>query len=285
MDARCPLCTTLFQTERTGVQYCPNCGQQVNVAATTGPVSSGPGPNFSGEGAPPSSGGARGPTPWEERKTRGVVNAFVETVKQVVAGPVAFFYGARTTAPLTDAVLFAWVIAVISGILSVPFNFLRFRAISPDSLTDVFHKLNVDPEVQRKLTQAFAEGANISTGRMLTAVAVQLLLAPVFILIGAAIVHLFCLMFGAAKNGYGATARAVCYAYVPILFGFIPGINVITSVWSLVLLGIGIAGLQQTSAGKAVGVVLTPFLLCCCCTCLGVMAFVGAIAAAAGAAH
>ncbi len=31
MDARCPRCSTVFTTDRSGIQFCPNCGQQVDV--------------------------------------------------------------------------------------------------------------------------------------------------------------------------------------------------------------------------------------------------------------
>ena len=35
MDARCPRCSTVFTTDRSGIQFCPNCGQQVDVPEPT----------------------------------------------------------------------------------------------------------------------------------------------------------------------------------------------------------------------------------------------------------
>src|SRR3954471_3592250 len=106
MDARCPLCTAVFQTDRTGVQFCPNCGQQVNVADTSPAAAAPPnprpaaaGPNF-GMGPPPPGGsppgGPREPTPWERRGELGFFAGFFGTLKEVAFNPVGFFGRART---------------------------------------------------------------------------------------------------------------------------------------------------------------------------------------------
>jgi hypothetical protein len=96
MDARCPRCSTVFTTDRSGIQFCPNCGQQVDVPdphARPTPDSWGQPPGGGGSGGgggfgagrftgePPPGGGAfpgqRELTPWERRKEIGVVHGFM----------------------------------------------------------------------------------------------------------------------------------------------------------------------------------------------------------------
>src|SRR5579871_1032192 len=119
MQARCPQCSATFQTERTGAQFCPNCGQQVNVA------------EVAGAGAPPgaappaaSASGARVPTPWERRAELGVVQGFLLNVKQMVVDPDGFWRSVRPDAPLSDALFFGWIVAVIGALVSAPFQAL-----------------------------------------------------------------------------------------------------------------------------------------------------------------
>ncbi|HSP18892.1 MAG TPA: hypothetical protein VLQ79_05230, partial [Myxococcaceae bacterium] len=109
MEARCPRCSSVFTTDRSGIQFCPSCGQQVDVPE---PAQARPPPSDSwgqppggtggggfgqgrftggsppGDGAPP---GGRVLTPWERRKELGVVQGFIETWKRSVLSPQAFF--------------------------------------------------------------------------------------------------------------------------------------------------------------------------------------------------
>ncbi len=91
------------------------------------------------------------------------------------------------------------------------------------------------------------------------------------------------MLFGAAKNGYGATVRALCYAQGPNLFGIIPCFGFLAWIYSLVLAIFGISSLQETSTGKAAGIVLLPIVvLICCCGVLLALFFAGIAAALGG---
>ena len=74
------------------------------------------------------------------------------------------------------------------------------------------------------------------------------------------------MLFGAAKNGYGATVRALCYAQGRTSSGVIPCVGFLAWIYSVVLDIFGISSLQETSTGKAAGIVLLPivFFFCCC---------------------
>ena len=75
------------------------------------------------------------------------------------------------------------------------------------------------------------------------------------------ILHCFVLMFDGG-NGYVQTIKTVMYAHTPyFILGWIPYVNIIAGIWTLVLLVLGIRELQEFSTGKAVFVVLIPIVL------------------------
>jgi hypothetical protein len=103
-----------------------------------------------------------------------------------------------------------------------------------------------------------------------------------WVFIGAAIVHLFALMFGAGDKGFEVTFRVMAYSsgstavlnVVPIVGGLAAW------VWSLIATIIGLTEAQETSGGKAAAAVLVPLLLLCCCGIAVVIALVFAAGAA-----
>jgi len=68
--------------------------------------------------------------------------------------------------------------------------------------------------------------------------------------------HLFVRAFGGRK-GYANTIKAFAYGDTPfLLFGWIPFVGTLFSIWALVLNIIGIRQLHEISTGRAVGAVL-----------------------------
>lgn len=75
------------------------------------------------------------------------------------------------------------------------------------------------------------------------------------------ILHCFVLMFDGEK-GYRMTLKSVFYAYTPyLLLGWIPFVNIIALIWTLILQVIGIKTYHEISTGKAIMVVLLPIIL------------------------
>ena len=152
MDARCPRCSTVFTTDRSGIQFCPNCGQQVDVPAPPQASgagwgqSPGPGPGGGGgfgagrfTGEPPPGGGPlpghRELTPWERRKELGLVHGFFETWKRSMFSPQQFFPTVRPDVPWSEALYYAWIIHGITVVLGLPFVGLGlFRPEPPEQL-------------------------------------------------------------------------------------------------------------------------------------------------------
>jgi hypothetical protein len=86
--------------------------------------------------------------------------------------------------------------------------------------------------------------------------------------------HLFVRAFGGRK-GWGNTIKAFAYGNTPIfLFGWIPFVGALFSIWALVLDVIGIRQLHEISTGRAIGAVLLSYLALIVIVVLIVLAFV-----------
>jgi hypothetical protein len=284
MDARCPRCSTVFTTDRSGIQFCPNCGQQVDVPEPTRasgpggwdrppPGGGGPGAGrFTGEPPPGGSGGFPGGrelTPWERRKELGFFPAFFETWKRSVLSPQSFFPTVRPDVPWSEALFYAWIIHGIDVVLAAPLVGLGFfRSSLPSGFGS-------DPQAEQVM-RAFSGGFGIGS------LVVSLLVYPLIVLAASGVIHLVAMLFGAARNGYGGTVRAVCYASGPNILSFVPCFGVLAGIYTLVLTIFGISSLQETSMGKAAGIVLLPIVLVGCCCGFLASALIAAIAGMVG---
>ena len=280
MDARCPRCSTVFTTDRSGIQFCPNCGQQVDVpepARASGPEGWGrpaPGPGGPGgfTGEPPPGGaysGGRQLTPWERRKELGFFPGFFETWKRSVLSPQLFFPTVRPDVPWSEALFYAWLIHAFTVAVGLPFVGLgMFRPSLPSNFGS-------DPQME---TAMRALSGGFGVGSLL----VSLVVYPLVVLAVAAILHLVAMLFGAARNGYGATVRALCYSAGPNLLSIVPCFGFLAGLYGLVLAIFGISSLQETSMGKAAGIVLLPFVILVCCCGLLASAIIAGIAGMVG---
>lgn len=284
MQARCPNCSTVFNTERAGVQFCPSCGSQINVpdpAAATGAGFGAP-PPPPPFGSPPGAPGApvaRGEVPWEERAQRGLVNAFIENTKQVLTNPEGFWSRLRPEGSLGDPIFYAWIIYAISAVLSLPLAMVM-QSYNRAQIEQALQQMKDLPPQTRQFIEPLM--GFITGGGTIAATIGGIILFPVGLIIQAALTHLFCLICGAAKNGFNATLRVVGYARAPYLFMWVPICGgMIAAIWGLVMVVWGIARAQETTTTRAaMAVVVVPLLLVCCC---GVVAAI-AIAGVAGAA-
>lgn len=86
--------------------------------------------------------------------------------------------------------------------------------------------------------------------------------------------HLFVRAFGGRK-GYTNTIKAFAYGNTPLfLFGWIPFVGALFSIWALVLDIIGIRQMHEISTGRAIGAVLLGALTLAIIVVLIVLAFV-----------
>jgi hypothetical protein len=238
-------------------RFCPHCGGDVQGAAQA-----------AGAERPVSSPG----TPWESRDRLGLVNAYVETTKQVLLSPTAFFRAMPVAggigAPLAFGVLTAYIGAVVSALYQMVLNSVMGSWAS---------QFTQGGEAFERLIPILTQGA----GLLMT-----LILGPLFalagIFVGAAITHLFLMMFSGAGRGFEATLRTVSYCQATQLLQILPLCGgIVASVWGIVVLIIGLSEAHGVSRGTAAAAVLVPLLLVCCCCVGGAFLFFGGIASLA----
>lgn len=303
MQARCPHCQNIFPTDRGGIQFCPSCGKQINVPLPPGmapPPGAEPPAGSGGTGAPqdpwgpvtgstpawghrapsdaagglppgvPPDGTVRQPTPWELNKTPV---AFFQTWKGAM-GSDRFWSSVQPNGSLGSALTFAWICAALSALVTLPFQFAFPQRVE----TDAQSMEDLPREVQRAIEQMTSMLADQSP--LFTFIG-GVLLTPFVLIAVAAVIHLVCLVMRAGKNGFVATARAVCYGYAPLLLGlgFVPLLPVFAVLYWMVLSGWGIARLQDTTIGHGAGVIVVTSLIVCCCVCPAVIGLVAAVIA------
>jgi len=283
MQARCPHCSNVFNTERAGIQFCPNCGQQINVPDPAGGPPPPPPPGAPGAPGAPGPGPLnRGPVPWEERAQRGLFGAFFENWKMVFMQPEQFWSRMRPDGSLGDALFFGWICYAITGILNIPIQLVS-AAINRGQMDEIMSRLKDLPPEARKLAQQYV--TILLGGGAVGAVIGQIILYPVLLIVASAVLHLCCLITGASKNGFNATARVVGYSYAPYILGWIPCCGgLIALIYTIVLQAWGIARAQDTTTGRAVMAVLLPIIAFCCCLVGFVVLFSAMAGAAAGSA-
>jgi hypothetical protein len=210
---------------------------------------------IAGPNAPPQQTGAtagletpspRGGLPWDERPTKGLLNAFIETLQMVLTKPVAAFTAMKRQGGLGEPLLYAVIGGTFGGVFAVTYNFaLRSFGSFGDRHGAMEHLFG-------------------GIGWIFL-----LVLTPLFVAIGmfvvSAILHVCLMIVGGAKQSFETTFRVVCFAegsaspllVIPFCGGFIVGI------WKIVLYCIGLGRAHETDTGRVVIAVLLPLIVCC----------------------
>jgi hypothetical protein len=197
-----------------------------------------------------------------------LLNALVETTKQILSQPTTFFRAMPRTggigSPLLYAVIIGWIGVVVAGFYSALFQSVVGSGMAA---------LGDNPEMARAL--GFAQ----SWGGFLAQLVFGGVMVAMGVFIASGIYHVMLLI---ARQGFEATFRVVCFAEAAYVFMLLPFCgNVIAPVWSIVLAIIGLSQTHQIGGGKAAAAVLLPIVLFCCC-CAGLAGlFAGALGALA----
>jgi hypothetical protein len=190
------------------------------------------------------------------------VNALIETTKEVLTAPTAFFRAMPVVGgiggPLLYAVVVGWVGIFVSAVYSGV-----FQAVVGSTNSSFLGPFAQRPEVARILAMS---GSWVG-------LVLQVIFGPVAIVIGvfigAAITHLFLLLLGGADQGFEATFRVIAYGHAARIVTLVPFCGgAVAIVWSIVIHIIGLAEAQRIPVWKAAVAVLLPGVLLCCC-CLG----------------
>jgi hypothetical protein len=189
---------------------------------------------------------SRGGLPWDERQTKGLLSAFIETLQMVLLRPIDAFAAMRREGGLGDPLLYAVIGGTFGGIFAVTYNFL-LRSFSPFA------------DQHGAFAHFFAGVGWIFL----------LVFIPIVVVIGmfivSAILHVCLMIVGGAKQSFETTFRVVCFAegsvspllVIPFCGGLISGI------WKIILYCVGLARAHETDTGRAVIAVFLPLIVCC----------------------
>jgi len=276
--ALCPHCHHALPDSQAGL--CPNCGGDPRAASGPPPLPSAHGAAAAPPAAPPparpssGTGAPHGPgIPWDARDRIGLVSALVETTREVLTGPGAFFRAMPVSGGLGSPLLYAVIVGWI-GLVASAFYQAIFRSVVGSGLGAFGSER---PELAALL--GWVEGW--------AGFVAQAVFGGVFVVIGvfvaAGILHLVLLLLGGARCDFEATFRVVSFAQATSVLFLVPFCGqFVGGIWTLVLYVLGLAEAHQIGHGKATAAVLLPIVLLCCCCAALVFLFAGALAGLVG---
>jgi len=188
--------------------------------------------------------------PFEDREAYGgFFPALLQTWVGACFRPTEFFESVGNSQDLTPALLFGVLIGWISFVIGAALLLLSLF------LASLFQMMR-----QEEIAGALMFGiAGLACFGLF-----GWLFALLGIFISGVIVHLFLMLFGGANQGLTMTLRVVSYAYAPQIFAFVPFLNCIAGIWTLVLEIIGLAAAHRTDTWRAALAVLAEAILCGC---------------------
>lgn len=181
--------------------------------------------------------------PWPPADGVSPLTAFGETWKTATFEPARFFRRVPRDHGTGAAVAYYLVIALLVAGATLFWESLSLFAgqAGDDGLASELGMDSVSPLVTFLLTPAM----------------LLLMLA-----VSSAVTHMLLSLFDGVQHGFGTTVRVFSYAYSPGLFGVIPLVGgVVGSLWTVVLLIIGLREAHQTDGWKTALAVLLPFVL------------------------
>jgi hypothetical protein len=206
-----------------------------------------PAPASAAPVATPTSSAPRSGLPWDERHTKGLFSAFIETLQIVLSRPSEAFTLMRREGGLGEPLLYALIGGSFGLIVYFAYN-LAFQSIG---------MLGNRPN---PFLHMIGTGAGF---------AFIVIMAPIFValsaFIGSAILHLCLMIVGGAKQSYETTFRVVCFSMGsvdPLMIVPLCG-GLIVAIWRIVLNCIGLARAHETDTGRAVLAVFLPLIVCC----------------------
>src|SRR6266446_10030698 len=215
-----------------------------------GPAASAPPPPQQTPTAPamiaPTAGSTSAPRsclPWDERHTKGLFSAFIETLQMVLTRPSAAFTAMRREGGFGEPLLYAVIGGSVGGAVSFLFS-MGLRSLGLFGNQD---------------HNAFAMMAGIGVGSILFIIFLPVLIC-IGLFIGSGVVHVCLMIVGGAKQSFETTFRVVAFTHgstgplqmIPVCGGLIAG------VWALVIYCIGLARAHETDTGRAVLAILLP---------------------------
>lgn len=211
---------------------------------------------------PPPEGPRGGGNPWERRSVLGYGAALLENIKLFVTSPSDAYQQTLRRGDFVSPLLFGVVVGWFGAILGQIWQFL-FQ----DMMLNMF-----PPEVRDQLSLYMATTP--------LSLAIGMILTPFFLAIGmfiwSLIHHVSLMLVGAlsqSDSGFEGTFRVNGYAYVVQLAAVVPFVGwLISGAWYIALQTIGASRIHETTTGRALLGALLPFVVCCACLLLFLIA-------------
>ena len=206
---------------------------------------------------PPEPGAAAPVIPWERRRNLDPVQAFFETIRLFVTRPDDAWRLTPEQGGIESPLLFGLLVSFLGAVASFVYRWIFVSPWVRMVPREAFRRFGPWWTMRQRPT-----GCAIVAFPFATAIAI---LCGLFI--GAAILHLFVLIVGAARTStsrFEGTFRVVSYASVSSLAQIIPIVGgLVAFVWWIVLAIKGIVRMHRTTTGRAAAAVLVPLALVC----------------------
>jgi len=182
--------------------------------------------------------------PWPPGPRVSALDALGETIRRSLFEPTRFFRAMPVHSPLGPALVYYALTSVASAGIMLFWGTVFGLFVAPGS----------------PLAGLLGVGDGDFGARL-----VDFLLSPLAslfgLVIGALVFHVALVIFGGARNGLGATLRALAYAAASQLFVILPAIGIFVAMgWWLVLAVIGLREVHGTTTGRAVAAILAPIV-------------------------
>jgi hypothetical protein len=207
------------------------------------------------------------PTDWERRGEVGLLRGYFGTWKRELFSPDPFWRSVRPDGSLWDAISFGWITSLVYALPAALVSWGQVQLQTQSAFGNPGLEGPLREFVQLSRDPRWLFGSMAAT----------LVFYPATFLISAAIFHVLCLIFGAGKNGFTATARVFGYASAPMLVGWVPCLGpIVAGLYSLVLQIWGLTRIHRTDVWRPIVAYVVLILLSVCCACGIVFAAIGA---------
>lgn len=253
MNLTCHACQRIFDIPGPGDFLCPHCGAANQWMAHD----------------------SKRTVYWEEGWRKAPLTGYVETLRALLITPTQFFRYLRGTVPGP------WGPLLSFALISQGLGFLA------SSL------LNVGLSLLGPALTGISAGAGMPGFEMLSGaltvpfvILATLIFLPLMVLgglfISSGITHIMAWLIIGTNKPFEATVKLTAYAMGVNVLMVVPILGaLVATVWQMILLVIGVREVHQTSTGRALFVVILPFLLFCGCI-LGVVFFILSLAVTGG---
>jgi hypothetical protein len=217
--------------------------------------------------------GAEDGPAWERRKELGLVQALIQTWKEVLFSPNVSFLRMKASGGYAAPFLFNLTMTVIFTLVSTIYQLVLSGGMSAVTAAAAHNG------------SSSLNGLDFMLSPLLTLVGLVVLipLSVGFTFVYAGITHLCLALFKGTSRNYEATYRVVCYSYSAWIFALVPCAGgPVSSVWGLVSTIIGLSKVHRTEGWRATVAVLLPVFVCA-----GIffVVYIAIIAAVVGSAH